>query len=135
MLSLLCLRRISLKSSAQFENKWIRWASLVAQTVKNLPTMQETRVRSLDQEDPLEKEIATNSSVHAWKTLWTEELGGLQFMEMQQVGHDSVTRTHTHTLYHSTTFLDSENSHTGKNTQFIMLFSTEIFKTWKCMEA
>ena len=107
----------------------------MVQTLKNLPEMQDTRVRSLDQEDPLEKEIATNSSVHAWKTLWTEELGGLQFMEMQQVGHDSVTRTHTHTLYHSTTFLDSENSHTGKNTQFIMLFSTDIFKTWKCMEA
>ena len=125
----------------------IRWASLVAQTVKNLPAIQETRVRSLDQGDPREKEIATNSSVHAWRTVWTEEPSRLQFMEMQRVRHDSATHihrhththtqthTHTHTLYHSTTFLDSENSHTGKNTQFLMLFSTEIFKTRKCMEA
>ena len=68
--------------------------------------MQETRVRSLDQEDSLEKEIATNSSVHAWRSLWTEEPSGLQFMEMQRVGHDSVTRTHTHTLpfYHTSRF-------------------------------
>ena len=111
----------------------------MTQTVKNLPAMQETRVRSLDQGDPREKEIATNSSVHAWRTVWTGEPSRLQFMEMQQVGHDSATHihthTHTHTLYHSTTFLDSENSHTGKSTQFLMLFSTEIFKTQKCMEA
>ena len=52
-------------------------ASLVAQTVKCLPTMQETRVRSLGQEDPLEKEMATHSSIVAWKIPWTEEPGGL----------------------------------------------------------
>ena len=52
-------------------------ASLVAQTVKCLPTMQETRVRSLGQEDPLEKEMATHSSILAWKIPWTEELGWL----------------------------------------------------------
>ena len=51
-------------------------ASLVAQMVKNLPAMQETLVRSLGQEDPLEKGIATHSSVLAWRTPWTEELGG-----------------------------------------------------------
>ena len=50
-------------------------ASLVAQTVK--PTMRETRVQSLGQEDPLEKETATHSSIHAWEILWTEEPGGL----------------------------------------------------------
>ena len=44
--------------------------------VKNLPEMQETRVRSLDKEDPLEKEMATHSSILAWKILWTELLGG-----------------------------------------------------------
>ena len=55
-------------------------ASLVAQTVKSLPTMQETRVRPLGQEDPLEKEMATHSSIHAWKSPWTEEPGGLQSM-------------------------------------------------------
>ena len=53
-------------------------ASLVAQTVKSLPTMQETWVRPLGQEDPLEKEMATHSSIHAWKSPWTEEPGGLQ---------------------------------------------------------
>ena len=57
------------------------WASLVAQAVKRLPTMREIWVRSLGQEDPLEKEMATHSSIHAWKIPWTEEPGGLQPME------------------------------------------------------
>ena len=60
----------------------------MAQMVKNLPAMQETQVRSLDQEDPLEKEMATSSSIFAWKIPWTEELGRLQFMESQRVRHD-----------------------------------------------
>ena len=64
------------------------WASLVAQMVKRLPTMRETRVRSLGQEDPLEKETATHSSIHAWKIPWTEEPGGLQSMGSQRVGHN-----------------------------------------------
>ena len=51
--------------------------------VKNLPAMQETRVQSLGQEDPLEKEMATHSSVLAWEIPWTEEPGGLQSMESQ----------------------------------------------------
>ena len=58
--------------------------SLVAQTVKNLPVMQETWVRSLDWEDPLEEEMATHSSILAWRILWTEEPGGLQSMGSQQ---------------------------------------------------
>ena len=53
-------------------------ASLVAQRLKHLPAMWETWVRSLGQEDPLEKEMATHSSILAWRILWTEELGGLQ---------------------------------------------------------
>ena len=53
-------------------------ASLVAQTVTCLPTMWETQARSLSQEDPLEKEMATHSSTLAWKIPWTEEPGGLQ---------------------------------------------------------
>ena len=56
--------------------------------VKKLPAMQETRVRSLDQEDPLEKEMATHSSTLAWETLWTEEPGGLQSIRLQRLGHD-----------------------------------------------
>ena len=56
----------------------------MAQTVKCLPTMRETWVRSLGWEDPLEKEMATHSSIHAWKILWTEEPGGLQSMGSQR---------------------------------------------------
>ena len=52
-------------------------ASLVAQSVKNLPAVQETQVRSLDREDTLEKERATHSSILAWRIMWTEEPGGL----------------------------------------------------------
>ena len=64
------------------------WASLVAQTVKNLPAVQEIWVRSLGWEDPLEKEMATHSSILAWKISWTEEPGGLQSMGSRRVGHD-----------------------------------------------
>ena len=62
--------------------------SQVAQMVKNLPAMQETRVRSLGQKDPLEKEMATHSSILAWRIPRTEEPGGLQSMGSQRVGHD-----------------------------------------------
>ena len=64
------------------------WASLVAQRVKHLPTMQDTWVRSLGQEDPLEKEMATHSSTLAWKIPWTEKPGRLQSMGSQRVGYD-----------------------------------------------
>ena len=67
------------------------WASLVAQTVKRLPAMRETWDQSLGQEDPLEKEKATHSSIHAWKMPWAKEPGGLQSMGLHRVGHDSVT--------------------------------------------
>ena len=60
----------------------------MAQTVKRLPAMQETRVRSPGQEDPLEEEMATHSSTLAWKILWTEEPGRLQSMGLQRVGYD-----------------------------------------------
>ena len=65
------------------------WASLVAQSVKNLPAVQETRVQSLGWEDPLEKEMANHSSILAWKISWTVEPGELQSMGSQRVGHDS----------------------------------------------
>ena len=60
----------------------------MVQTVKNVPAMQETRVQSLGQEDPLEKEMATHASTVAWKIPWTEEPGGLQSMGSQKVGYD-----------------------------------------------
>ena len=56
--------------------------------VKNLPAKQETWVQSLDQEDPLEKEMASHSSVLAWEIPWTEELGGLESIGLQRIGHD-----------------------------------------------
>ena len=58
----------------------IIWASLVAQMVKNVAAMQETRVQSLGQEDPLEEGMATHSGILAWRVPWTEEPGGLQSM-------------------------------------------------------
>ena len=63
-------------------------SSLVAQRLKHLPPMRETRVRSLGPEDPLEKEMATHFSILAWRIPWTEEPGGLQSMGLQRVGHD-----------------------------------------------
>ena len=63
-------------------------ASLVAQMVKNLTTVQETQVHSLGLENPLEEGMATHSSVLAWRIPWTEEPGGLQSMGSQRVGHN-----------------------------------------------
>ena len=78
------------------------WASLVAQMVKNLLAMLETRVWSLGWEDPLEEEMATYSSILAWRIPWTEEPGWLQSMGSQKVRHDWVTKPSTHTNEHST---------------------------------
>ena len=66
----------------------LRRASLVAQTVKRLPTMRETRVQSLGREDLLEKEMATYSSILTWKIPWTEEAGGLESMGLQRIRQD-----------------------------------------------
>ena len=67
-------------------------ASLVAQMVKHLPAMQETWVRSLGWEDPLEKEMATHASILAWEIPWTEVPGGLQSMSLKRIRHDLVTK-------------------------------------------
>ena len=68
------------------------WAILVSQLVKNLPAMQETWVQSLGQKDPLEKEMATYSSIPAWKISWSKEPGGLQSMGSQRVRHNLKTK-------------------------------------------
>ena len=60
----------------------------MAQTVKNLPATQETQVRSLGQEDPLEKRMATHSNILAWRISWTKEPGGVQSMGSPRVRHD-----------------------------------------------
>ena len=74
------------------------WASLVAQMVKNLPVLQETQVRSLDQEDPLEKEMATHFSIPTWRISWTEEPGGL-YSPWGPKESDRAERLHFH--FHS----------------------------------
>ena len=66
--------------SLLYASIYIKWASLVAQMVKNLPAMQETQAQSLGQEDPPEKRIATHSSILKWRVPWTEEPGGIQSM-------------------------------------------------------
>ena len=80
-------------SSMKSVSPLVTWAFLVAQMVKNLPAMQETHVLSLCQEDPLEKEMATHSSILAWKIPRTGEPVRLQSMGSQRVGHDWVTYT------------------------------------------
>ena len=61
---------------------------MVAQTVKNVPEMQETMVQSLGRQDPLQNGMAAHSSILAWEIPWTEGPGGLQFIGLQRVGHD-----------------------------------------------
>ena len=78
----------------RFQNSIIR-ASLVAQTIKNLPAMQETRIWSLVQEDPLEKGMATHSSILTWRIPWTEEPGRLQSVGLHRVGHNWSDVAHT----------------------------------------
>ena len=68
----------------------------MAQRLKRLPGMQESWVRSLDREDPLEKKMETHSSIHAWRIPWTEEPGGLQSMGSQRVSYNF-----TFTFFHS----------------------------------
>ena len=67
-------------------------ASLTAQSVKNLPAVHETWVEFLGWEDPLEKEMATHSSILAWRIPWTEEPGGLQSMGSQESDNDLATK-------------------------------------------
>ena len=68
---------------------------LVVQMIKNSPAMQEIWIWSLGWEDPLDKWMATHSSILAWRIPWTEEPGGLKSMGLQRVGHDWVTDTFT----------------------------------------
>ena len=96
-------RVIGLSMNSATSGQWVSLrvilsprASLVAQTIKNLPAVQETWVQSLGQEDPLEKGMATYSNMLAWRIPWTEESGVLQSMRSQRVGHNWATNTHTH---------------------------------------
>ena len=75
-------------------------ASLVAQMVKNLPALQETWVQSLGREDPLQKRMATYSSILTWKIPWSEEPAGLHSMALQRVGHYWATDAFIHFSCH-----------------------------------
>ena len=77
-----------------FLHIFLFWTSLVVQKVKHLPIMQETWVQSPGRKDLLEKEMATHSSILAWKIPWTEDPGRLQSMGSQRVGHDWATSLH-----------------------------------------
>ena len=86
------------------------WSSLVAQMVKNPPAMQETWIQSLGPEDPLEKGMATHSSVLAWRIPWTEEPHQLQSMDLQRVGHYWAAE-HTHSPLNTTRFRENVTDH------------------------
>ena len=98
-----CNRKLLLLDVSPTVNSWLHHCpseihsinSLVVQMVKNLPAMQETWVQSLGQEDPLEKGMATHSSVLVWRIPWTKEPGELQSMGLQRVRHDWASYTHT----------------------------------------
>ena len=80
--------KVSASRRAHSDEFSLVWASLVAQRLKRLPPMQETRDRSLGREDPLEKEMVTHSSILVWRIPWTEKPGRLQSMGLQRVGHN-----------------------------------------------
>ena len=94
----------------QSNDKWFQSqiqnvrASLMAQMVKNVPVMQETWVWSLGQEDPMEKGMATHSSILTWRIPWIEEPGKLQSTELKIVGHGWATNTYAHTHTHTQGF-------------------------------
>ena len=91
-----CFNMPSSPSSLCILHMLFLWlSSLVTQMVKNLSAMQETPVWSLGREDPLEKKMATHSSILVWRIPWTEDPGGLQLMGSQRVGHDWATNTFT----------------------------------------
>ena len=101
------------------------WASLVPQMVKNLPSMQETWVRSLGWEDPLEKGMATHSSLLAWRIPWTQEPGEIQSMGLQRVGHSYVTNTFTFHFFRQRETLDV--SSTKKRRKLIAILNLPRF--------
>ena len=96
-------------------------ASLVVQSLKRLPAMWETWVRSLGQEDPLEKEMATHSSILAWRIPWTEEVGGLQSTGCKE--SDTTERLHFHFMLAKTR---RRNSRKGEDHEIMRTDRSEI---------
>ena len=104
---------------------------LVAQRLKRLPAMQEIWVWSLGQEDPLEKEIATHSSILAWRIPWTEEPDGLQSTGSQRVGHDWVTSLFTFTNNNISSFTWSLWDLVSYVWSDILLLGNGTWKIWQ----
>ena len=109
----------------------------MAQLVKNLPAVQETQVCSLAQEDPLEKGMATHSSIPAWRIPWTEEPGGLQFMRLQRVGHNWVTNTFPFTGFVTRCLIAVECREPGRGSSSmhrtcsrVHLSPVEVYECW-----
>ena len=108
------------------------WASLLAQIVNNLPIILETQVWSLGQEDPLEKVMATHSSIPAWKIPWTEEPGGLQSMGSQRVGHDWKTNTFTFSFFWMSHRKDTKEAFPLRQQDF--LYQRSLWSTSKTVQ-
>ena len=102
------------------------WASLVAQTVKRLPVMRETQVRSLGWEDPLEKEMTTHSSILAWRIPCMEKPGRLQSMGSQRVGHDSRDLVCTQVIYQSQLYQNHLDLELGSSQRDIRKLLSEM---------
>ena len=110
-----------------FSEYKVIWASLVAQKVKNLTTMSETWVQSLGREDPLEKGMAADSTILAWRILWIEETAELQSMRSQRVGHDWATHTHPHPpRYPASTFFSAPYRVRG----CMLFFLVNVMQVW-----
>ena len=124
---LLCTHKYAGKANLKVLKTYLgwtpQWCSLVAQSVKNLLAVQETRVWSLDLEDPLEKEIANHSSILAWKIPWTEEPGGLLSMGLKRVRYNWVTNTNPSGYYY---VLFVEQQQRG----LMIMVLCEISMTW-----
>ena len=112
------------RSPGEGTGYWLQysWASLLAQTVKNRSAMQETWVRPLGWEDPLEKGMANHSSILAWRIPWTEKPGSQQSMGLERVRHDWMTFTFFHIFWYIFTF-----------TQFVY-YLFEISQNSWCMD-
>ena len=102
------------------------WLPVVAQTVKNLPPMQETRVQSLGWEDPLEEDIATHSCILAWRISRTQEPGGLQSTGLQS--RTWLSNFHFHTFLHRVAMW----SGVSERGQKVQAFSYKMNKSWGC---
>ena len=108
----------------------IVWTSLLAQMVKSLPATQKTWVRFLGWEDPLEKGMATHSSILAWRIPWTEEPGGLQSMDSQRVRHDWATFTGHFWAGFSKNCSRNDHSQNLQEVGFSVLLLTEDYR-WR----